>query len=92
MLVALWGAREAAAQTVASLKIISGDGQVACLGHGSTLQFFQPMIVQALDSHGNAVAKATITWTLTRLDVSNASLASLTTTTDSNGMSSNELR
>jgi uncharacterized protein (TIGR03437 family) len=91
MLIALWGAREAAAQTVASLKIISGDGQVACLGHGSTLQFFQPMIVQALDSHGNAVANATISWTLTRLDVSNASLASLTTTTDSNGMSSNVL-
>jgi uncharacterized protein (TIGR03437 family) len=91
MLVALWGAREAAAQTVASLNIISGDGQVLAQGPGSTLQLFQPMIVQALDSHGNAVAKATITWTLTRTDVSNAYLDPLTTTTDSNGMSSNVL-
>ena len=94
MLVALSGARVAIAQTVASLKIISGDGQVACLCNENdvtALQFFQPITVQALDAHGNGVPNATITWTLIRIDVSNATLGSPTTTTDSNGMSSNSL-
>ena len=88
MLVALPGARVATAQTVASLKIITGDGQVACLCISSTLQFFQPITVQAFDASGNGVANATITWTVTS---GQATVGSPTTKTDSNGMSTNPL-
>ncbi len=88
MLVALPGARVATAQTVASLKIITGDGQVACLCISSTLQFFQPITVQAFDATGNGVANATITWTVTS---GQATVGSPTTKTDSNGMSTNPL-
>src|ERR1017187_1826190 len=88
MLVALPGARVATAQTVASLKIITGDGQVAFLCISSTLQFFQPITVQAFDATGNGVANATITWTVTS---GQATVGSPTTKTDSNGMSTNPL-
>src|ERR1039457_7109195 len=88
MLVPLSRARVATAQTVASLKIIAGDGQVACLCIEASLQYFQPITVQALDAGGNGVANATITWTVTS---GQASVGSPTTKTDSNGMSSNPL-
>jgi uncharacterized protein (TIGR03437 family) len=65
ILAALASVYPATAQTVASLKIISGDGQVVCLCESSTLQFFQPLIVQALDSGGHGIANSTITWTVT---------------------------
>ncbi|MGA2194084.1 MAG: Ig-like domain-containing protein [Bryobacteraceae bacterium] len=87
MLVALSGARVAAAQTVASLKIIAGDGQVACYAEQCTLKSFQPLTVQALDSGGHAVPNATITWTVT--SGQQTTVASASTTTDANGMSSN---
>jgi len=92
MLVALWGAGVATAQTVASLKIISGDGQVVCLCESSLLQFFQPITVQALDASGHGVANATITWTVqpggfaTVGPTAQTSGSSTTTTTDSNGI------
>ena len=86
MLVALSGARVAVAQTVASLKIIAGDGQVACFAVQCTLKAFQPLTVQALDSGGHAVANATIAWTA---NGQQTSVGSSTTTTDANGMSSN---
>ncbi len=88
MLVALSGASVATAQTVASLKTISGDGQVVCLCISATLQFFQPITVQALDANGNGVANATITWTVTS---GQATVGSPTTITDSNGRSTNPL-
>jgi len=88
MLGALSGASMATAQTVASLKTISGDGQVVCLCISSSLQFFQPITVQALDANGNGVANATITWTVTS---GQATVGSPTTVTDSNGRSSNPL-
>lgn len=96
MLVALLGARVAAAQTVASLKIISGDGQVVSPAYNSTLQFFQPITVQALDANGNGVANATITWTVktgqaTVGPTNNTSGTTTTTTTDPNGMSTTPL-
>jgi uncharacterized protein (TIGR03437 family) len=96
MLVALLGARVAAAQTVASLKIISGDGQAVSPAYNSTLQFFQPITVQALDANGNGVANATITWTVktgqaTVGPTNNTSGATTTTTTDPNGMSTTPL-
>jgi uncharacterized protein (TIGR03437 family) len=89
MLIAPWGARVAAAQSVASLKIIAGDGQVACYAEQCTLKAFQPLTVQALDSSGHAVANATIAWTVTTGQ--GATLVSSATTTDANGMSSNTL-
>jgi uncharacterized protein (TIGR03437 family) len=97
MLVALLGAHGAAAQTVARLKIIAGDGQMPCFSQQCTLQFFQPITVQALDASGHGVANATITWTVepggwTTVGLSNATSSSTTTTTtDSNGMSTTPL-
>ena len=93
MLVALWGASVATAQTIASLKIISGDGQVVCLCKSSTLQFFQPITVQALDASGHGVANAAITWTVTsgQATLGSSNNNTNTTTTDSNGMSTSPL-
>jgi adhesin/invasin len=88
VLVALSGARVAAAQTVASLKIIAGDGQVACYSEQCSLKSFQTLEVQALDSTGNAVPHATIAWSATGQQVT---LASATSTTDANGMATNTL-
>jgi uncharacterized protein (TIGR03437 family) len=85
MLVALSGARMATAQTVASLKIIAGDGQVACFAVQCTLKSFQPLTVQALDSSGHAVANAAITWTVT--SGQQTAVTPSAPTTDSNGMS-----
>jgi len=87
MLVALAGASVAPAQTVASLKIITGDGQIQCLAEQCTLQFFQPLTVQALNSAGAPVANATITWAVT--SGQDTTVGSPTTITDSHGMSTN---
>ena len=94
MLAALLGAHAAVAQTVASLKIIAGDGQMPCPSIQCTLQTFQPITVQALDASGAGVKNATITWTVTpvtggpTVGPTNAtSGSSTTTTTDSTGMS-----
>jgi len=95
MLVALAGARAASAQTVANLKIVSGDGQVMCQCISATLAQFQPITVQALDINQQPVAHATLNWKVASFVGSPVSLAgileaprqSLTTQTDSNGMS-----
>ncbi len=89
MLAALSGARVAAAQTVASLKIISGDGQMPCFCETATLQMFQPITVQALDINGRGVANATVSWTVTSGEavVGSPLGSTATSTTDSNGLS-----
>jgi uncharacterized protein (TIGR03437 family) len=66
-MVAMSGAPLALAQTssVQSLSAESGNGQVACICLGPTLQAFQPISVIATDIHGNPVSGATVTWTVT---------------------------
>lgn len=93
MLAALLGARVAAAQTVASLKIIEGDGQVPCSCETATLQNYQPLTVQALDGNGRGVPNATVTWTVTsgEATVGSSGNTTNTTTTDSNGISTTPL-
>lgn len=88
MLVALSGVHSATAQTVTYLRIVSGDGQVACLCLSATLQQFQPITVQALDANQHPVANATINWTVTG---GQAVVKNPDTTTDANGMSTNPL-
>jgi uncharacterized protein (TIGR03437 family) len=84
MLVALSGARMATAQTVASLKIIAGDGQVACYAVQCTLKSFQPLTVQALDSTGNIVKGAAIAWSVSSGQQTTVTASS--STTDVNGL------
>jgi uncharacterized protein (TIGR03437 family) len=84
MIVATSGARLALAQTsdVANLAA-SGNGQVACICFGPTLQAFQPISVTATDVNGNPVGGATVTWTVTSGQVT---LGSSTSITGGNGV------
>jgi uncharacterized protein (TIGR03437 family) len=63
---ALAGVRLAPAQTqnVALLSVQSGNGQVACLCTGASLEVFQPITVKATNASGSPVAGATVTWTV----------------------------
>jgi uncharacterized protein (TIGR03437 family) len=83
----------ASAQTAARMTIISGNGQLICsstaLCLGSTGGFnFESMVVKVTDANGNPVPNATVNWTITAGDFS-GSLRNQTTTTDSNGITSN---
>ena len=84
-LLALLGGGFARAQSVANLTVVGGQGQVTSQCRGSILNFYEPITVKATDAHQNPVAGATITWAAN----GQATMQSATTTTDSNGLSSN---
>lgn len=90
LMVASVGAHLMSAQTsaVASLTVQSGNGQVLCLLLSCTLQAWQPISVLATDVHGNPVAGATVTWTVTGGQID---LGSTTSVTGLNGIATQTL-
>ncbi len=74
----------ASAQTVASVSVVSGNGQLICEGCvNSSFQFFDDLTVRVADANNNAIPNAVVTWTV----VSGlANLGSTTSITDGNGL------
>ena len=74
----------ASAQTVASVSVVSGNGQLICEGCVNTaFQFFDDLTVRVADVNNNAIPNATVTWAV----VSGlAQLFTTSTSTDSNGL------
>lgn len=70
-------AATAVAGPFASLSLVSGDAQSVTAGSTT-----QPLVVKAVDTLGNAVANATVAWTVTGGGV----LSTASTATDANGM------
>lgn len=71
-------------QTPAAVTVVSGNGQLITSPTG----YFQPITVEVTDATGNPISGATVTWTVS----GSGSLAySQTTTTDQNGITSNQL-
>jgi len=90
MIVASAGASMALAQTsaVAHLAVQSGNGQVLCILPQCTLQNWQPISVKATDIHGNPVAGATVSWSVTSGQIT---LGSTTSTTGGDGTATQSL-
>lgn len=81
-------ASAAPAQTVASVSVISGSGQLACPGCPvGGIRNFEPMVVKVADAAGRPVEGATVTWAAT----GGAGLLSLQTTTDAAGLTQNSI-
>jgi uncharacterized protein (TIGR03437 family) len=74
----------ASAQTVASVSVVSGNGQLICEGCvNSAFQFFDNLTVRVADANNNAVVGAVVNWT----EVSGlAVVGNATSVTDSNGL------
>lgn len=74
----------ASAQTVASVSVVSGNGQLICEGCvNSAFQFFDDLTVRVADANNNAIPNATVTWAV----VSGlAQLLTTTTSTDASGL------
>jgi len=86
----------ASAQTAANITPVSGNGQLVCPGLSYCAGqpgFFQTMVAKVTDASGNPVANATVTWTVTAGDyfvgIEFSGLRQRTTTTDFNGLTSN---
>lgn len=74
----------ASAQTVASVSVVSGNGQLICEGCVNTaFQYFDDLTVRVADANNNPIPNATVTWAV----VSGlAELFTTTTSTDANGL------
>lgn len=84
VLLGLVGAGSTYAQTVS---IVSGQGQVTCLGFCiNSKQQFDPLVVKVVDAAGRPLANATVTWTVTSGQYSVISANS--SVTDTNGQTS----
>jgi uncharacterized protein (TIGR03437 family) len=61
----LLGPTSASAQAVANLTVVSGNGQLICLGcfSGFTPGSFQPLVVRVVDANGNPISGAQVNWT-----------------------------
>jgi uncharacterized protein (TIGR03437 family) len=75
----------ASAQTVASVSVVSGNGQLICQQCVSNFQFFDYMTVRVADANNNPIAGAAVNWSV----VSGSGTLSTTAasnSTDSNGL------
>src|SRR3954447_8694088 len=86
----------ASAQSATNITVVSGSGQLVCpaLSNCSGQPgFFQSMVARVTDASGNPVANATVNWSITAGDYYNgvefSGLRQRTTTTDNNGITSN---
>ena len=68
-----------------TISIVSGDGQLVCLGCTGAAGAYAPLVVQVNDATGAPVANTTVTWTATQFG---SSPVTATTDTDSSGQSS----
>ena len=66
------------------MQIISGNSQTAYVNQA----FGQPLVLQIVDGNGNPVSGQTVAWTINQ---GSASLSQLSTVTDANGQSSNNV-
>ena len=64
------------AQTVASITVQSGNGQIICQGCAySIFRFFLPMVVKATDTAGQPIPNKTVNWNVTVSQIQAATLA-----------------
>jgi len=74
----------ASAQTVASVSVVSGNGQLICEGCvNSAFQFFDYLTVRVADANNNAIQGAAVSWTVAS-GLATVNIA--TSITDSNGL------
>ena len=74
----------ASAQTVASVSVVSGNGQLICQGCvNSAFQFFDNLTVRVADANNNAIVGTAVSWTMAS---GLATLGTQTSVTDSNGL------
>jgi uncharacterized protein (TIGR03437 family) len=73
------------------ISIVSGNGQIICSQCPTRNFMFDPLVVMVKDARGNPVPNATVSWTVKNLAGADGRVTSVTTTTASDGTSSNTI-